>query len=63
MKYGYARVSTVSQNLEAQLQALGKEGCEEIYSEKFTGTKADRPKFQELLSLLGRNSCLKVGQY
>jgi len=60
MKYGYVRVSTVSEDLEAQLQALEKEGCEEIYSEKFTGTKADRPKFQELLSLLEKGDTLVV---
>lgn len=50
MKYGYARVSTVSQELEVevevevQLQALENESCDKIYSEKFTGTKADRPQ-------------------
>lgn len=52
MKYGYARVSTVMQDLESQLQALENEGCDKIYSEKFTGTKADRPKFKEVISLL-----------
>ena len=46
MRYGYARVSTLHQDLESQIQTLQKEGCEEIYSEKFTGTKAERPKFQ-----------------
>ena len=60
MKYGYARVSTVSQDLAAQLQALEKEGCEKIYSEKFTGTKSDRPQFQELLSLLQVGDTLVV---
>lgn len=60
MKYGYARVSTVHQDLESQLQALEKEGCDEIYSEKFTGTKADRPKFQELLSILKDGDTLVV---
>ena len=60
MKYGYARVSTVGQDLEAQIQALKNEGCEEIYSEKFTGTKADRPKFQELLSKLKEGDTLVV---
>ena len=49
IKYGYARVSTVSQDLEAQIQTLESEGCDKIYSEKFTGTKADRPQFVELL--------------
>ena len=31
MKYGYARVSTPHQDLEAQLQALEKENCDKIY--------------------------------
>ena len=60
MKYGYARVSTASQDLEAQLQALEKEGCNKIYSEKFTGTKADRPQFVELLSILEEGDTLMV---
>ncbi|MGG6362651.1 recombinase family protein [Peribacillus frigoritolerans] len=60
MKYGYARVSTVSQDLEAQIQALKAEGCETIYSEKFTGTKTDRPQFQELLSVLEAGDTLAV---
>ena len=60
MKYGYARVSTLHQDLEAQLQALEKEGCDKIYSEKFTGTKTDRPKFQELLKQLKKDDTLVV---
>lgn len=59
-KYGYARVSTASQDLESQLQALENEGCDKIYSEKFTGTKADRPKFTKLLSLLKEGDTLVV---
>lgn len=60
VKYGYARVSTLNQDLEAQIQILSKEGCDEIYSEKFTGTKFDRPKFQELLSVLESGDTLVV---
>lgn len=60
MKYGYARVSTLHQDLESQLQALEKEGCDEIYSEKLTGTKIDRPKFQELLNKLQAGDTLVV---
>lgn len=59
-KYGYARVSTVNQDLNAQLQALENEGCAEIYSEKFTGTKSDRPKFKELLSVLEKGDTLVI---
>lgn len=60
MKYGYARVSTVHQDLAAQFKTLENEGCEKIYSEKFTGTKADRPQFQELLSMLESGDTLVV---
>lgn len=60
MKYGYARVSTLHQDLEAQFQALKNEGCKVIFSEKFTGTKADRPKFKEVLSKLVEGDTLVV---
>ncbi|MED3090518.1 recombinase family protein [Bacillus toyonensis] len=60
MKFGYARVSTLHQDLESQIQTLQKEGCEKIYSEKFTGTKANRPKFQEILSMLETGDTLVV---
>lgn len=60
MKYGYARVSTMGQDLKAQIATLESEGCEEIYSEKFTGTKADRPQFQALLKVLESGDTLVV---
>lgn len=37
MIYGYARVSTEEQNLEAQIQELKRYGCDKIYKEKVTG--------------------------
>lgn len=49
-KYGYARVSTLQQSLEEQMQQLQKENCEKIYFEKFTGTTKERPEFQNLLN-------------
>lgn len=60
MKYGYARVSTAQQDLEGQIQSLEKEGCNKVYSEKYTGAKADRPKFLELLSVLQEGDTLVV---
>ncbi|MDC6267724.1 MULTISPECIES: recombinase family protein [Lysinibacillus] len=59
-KYGYGRVSTINQDLEAQIQALQQEGCEEIHTEKFTGTTTERPIFNNLLSLLNEGDTLVV---
>ncbi|MGM0260524.1 recombinase family protein, partial [Enterococcus sp. AZ102] len=39
MIYGYARVSTSKQELANQMSTLKENGAEEIYSEKYTGTK------------------------
>ena len=38
MKVGYARVSSVDQNLDVQLKTLKSFGCEKIYQEKVSGT-------------------------
>jgi len=58
--YGYARVSTAGQSLEAQIETLKAQGCEIIFSEKFTGTKTDRPEFQRLLGELKTGDTLVV---
>lgn len=50
MKLGYARVSTTGQDLQSQIDKLKEEGCEVIYSEKITGTNANRTEFQRLLA-------------
>jgi DNA invertase Pin-like site-specific DNA recombinase len=60
MIYGYARVSTAGQDLQAQMNQLKEAGCKKIYSEKFTGTKAERPEFQKLLSRLENGDMLIV---
>ncbi|EGW39798.1 resolvase, N terminal domain protein [Desulfosporosinus sp. OT] len=49
---GYARVSTVDQNLDRQLLSLQEAGCDFIYQEKITGTKMDRPELNRLLAEL-----------
>ena len=53
-KYGYARVSTNAQSLDEQIEQLKEQVIEpnNIYSEKFTGTKTNRPEFNELLSTI-----------
>ena len=60
MIYGYARVSTTGQDLQSQNERLKEEGCEIIYSEKFTGTNAQRTEFQRLLGDLEDGDTLVV---
>lgn len=62
MLFGYARVSTKDQNLHMQFDALRQYGVPDknIYSEKMTGTKKDRPKFNELLRYLREGDTLVV---
>lgn len=65
MIYGYARVSTAMQqregnSLEVQEQELRKNGATVIYKESYTGTKAERPEFQKLLSLLSEGDTIIV---
>ena len=49
MKIGYARVSTLEQNLDLQLRALEKAGCKKIFREKVSGSNRERPQFQRML--------------
>lgn len=49
MRIGYARVSTKDQNLDLQLDALTKAGCEKIYREKISGAGKERPELQKML--------------
>jgi DNA invertase Pin-like site-specific DNA recombinase len=62
MMIGYARVSTNEQNLDLQLDALKKEGVTDpdIYTDKITGTKADRPGLENALSHLREGDTLVV---
>jgi DNA invertase Pin-like site-specific DNA recombinase len=48
MLIGYARVSTLDQNLDMQVRALEAAGCEKVFAEKVTGTTADRPEYNKL---------------
>ncbi len=53
MRIGYARVSSNSQDYQAQVEALMTAGCERIYSEKMSGTNTkDRPEFGKLMRKL-----------
>lgn len=60
MLIGYARVSTLDQNLELQFSALNKIGCEKIYQEKISGATNNRPGLQQALDELRKGDTLVV---
>ena len=51
-KIGYARVSTLDQNLERQIDALQQYGIDKLYTEKMSGTKKHRPELDAMLERL-----------
>jgi len=58
--FGYARVSTESQNLDRQLDALQKYGVDHIYNEKLTGTKRERPELDKMLDRMTEGDVVVV---
>jgi DNA invertase Pin-like site-specific DNA recombinase len=51
-RLGYARVSTVGQTLQAQLDQLRGAGCSRVYREKVSGAKVDRKELGTLLKAI-----------
>ncbi len=51
-RLGYARVSTIGQTLEAQLDQLKEAGCSRVYREKVSGAKVDRKELGKLLKAI-----------
>lgn len=49
MKRGYARVSTLEQDLGRQIQALQNAGCEMIYQDKITGSTIARDDLNRMI--------------
>ena len=50
MIVGYARDSTVGQGLDIQVEQLEKH-CEQIFQEKISGVKLDRPKLNDMIDV------------
>jgi DNA invertase Pin-like site-specific DNA recombinase len=46
---GYARVSSASQNLDAQMDALRDAGCTKLFTDKISGFQKERAGWDELL--------------
>jgi DNA invertase Pin-like site-specific DNA recombinase len=50
--YGYARVSSDSQDLSNQVAQLKAAGCDAIFKEKISGATAERPQLKKLMAKL-----------
>jgi DNA invertase Pin-like site-specific DNA recombinase len=60
MKYGYARVSTDGQSVDAQVRQLTKAGCKKVFREVASGAKTDRAQLRRLLDQLDAGDVLTV---
>ena len=64
MEIGYARVSTVTQNLDRQIAALRSEGIERIYREKASGKSLKgRPELEKAIDALGTGDTLVIAEW
>lgn len=60
MLIGYARVSTEEQNLDLQIDALRSAGCKRIFTDRLSGSRADRPGLADAVSHLRPGDTLAV---
>ena len=60
MLIGYARVSTSDQNLDLQIDALNKEGCDEIFTDVASGAKTEREGLTKALNYARKGDVIVV---
>jgi DNA invertase Pin-like site-specific DNA recombinase len=60
MIYGYARVSTDGQSVEAQIATLKKHGAEKVFREVASGAKTDRAQLRRVIGQLDTGDLLMV---
>jgi DNA invertase Pin-like site-specific DNA recombinase len=60
MIYGYARVSTDGQSVDAQVRQLTKGGCKKVFRETASGAKTDRIQLRKALEQIDAGDVLMV---
>lgn len=63
MIFGYARVSTDDQNLDAQTDALTAAGAERIFADRISGSLRKRPQLDQLMEQLRPGDVVAVAKY
>jgi len=61
-RVGYARVSSIGQNLDSQIDALKAAGCKKIFTDKMTGSRMDRPGWDQFLEYVRPGDVLVVAE-
>src|SRR5260370_1225677 len=60
MLVGYARVSTLDQNLDLQTDSLQAAGCERTFTDRTSGARTDRPGLRDALEFAREGDVLAV---
>jgi DNA invertase Pin-like site-specific DNA recombinase len=60
VKYGYARVSTDGQSVDAQVRQLTRTGCKKVLRAVASGAKTDRSQIRRALDQLAAGDVLMV---
>jgi len=64
LKIGYARVSSLDQNLDRQIATLRAEGCDEIFREKASGKDIkNRPALEKAIDALPTKGVLVLAEW
>ena len=60
MNVGYARISTLDQNLQLQMDALSEAGCEKLFRDTASGALESRPGLDEAIKYVRKGDTLVV---
>lgn len=60
LRVGYARVSSIDQSLDIQVDKLHSYGCTKIYQEKSSGVTAERPQLRACLDFVREGDVLVI---
>ena len=63
MLVGYARISTITQNEDRQIEALTNAGCEKIYLDKLSGKDTNRPQLKEMFTFIREGDTVLVTEF